>query len=156
MHPSRGTDEQRRMVVPRQEPRGMKVPHFWGTTHCLVTGAGGFLGSHLVVELARRGARTIVGVVPNKAELVSLERRGLTDKMTVCFGDVADSALMEGIVARYDIDVCFHLGAVTQVRQGAFDPANTFDTNIRGTWSLLEACRRGRRTPCRWTPRRTL
>jgi CDP-glucose 4,6-dehydratase len=57
-------------------------------------------------------------------------------------GDVRDQALLEQILGEYEVDTVIHLAAQTIVTIANRNPGSTFDTNIRGTWSLLEACRR--------------
>lgn len=57
-------------------------------------------------------------------------------------GEVEDAVLLERILNEYEIDVVFHLAAQTIVGTANRNPVSTFETNIRGTWNLLEACRR--------------
>src|SRR5262249_7158369 len=57
-------------------------------------------------------------------------------------GDVCDQALLERVLAEYEIDTVFHLAAQTIVGIANRNPVSTFRTNIGGAWSLLEACRR--------------
>jgi CDP-glucose 4,6-dehydratase len=61
---------------------------------------------------------------------------------TLCFGDLSDIATLERILSEHRIDTVFHLAAQTEVGVGSADPIGTFDANIRGTWNILEACRR--------------
>jgi CDP-glucose 4,6-dehydratase len=57
-------------------------------------------------------------------------------------GDVRDQATMERVLGEYEIDTVIHLAAQTIVGIANRNPVSTFETNIAGTWSLLEACRR--------------
>ena len=57
-------------------------------------------------------------------------------------GDIRDQALLERVLGEYEIDTVFHLAAQTIVPIANRNPVSTFETNIGGTWSLLEACRR--------------
>jgi CDP-glucose 4,6-dehydratase len=57
-------------------------------------------------------------------------------------GDIADGELLERVLNEYELEVVFHLAAQPLVRLANRAPAGTFETNIRGTWLLLEACRR--------------
>ena len=105
-----------------------------------VTGAYGLLGSWLVKALVDRGAAVTVlkrdGVAVSALELEGTERR-----VTVVRGDVRDGALIERVLAEYEVDTVFHLAAQTIVGVANRAPLSTFETNIRGTWMLLEACR---------------
>lgn len=105
-----------------------------------VTGAYGLLGSWLVKSLLARGADTVVlkrdAVVASALELNGTERR-----VTVVRGDVCDGALVARALNEYEVDTVFHLAAQTLVGAANRSPAATFETNIRGTWTLLEACR---------------
>jgi CDP-glucose 4,6-dehydratase len=67
---------------------------------------------------------------------------GLLDRVKVVRGDVADQALLERVLGEFEIDTVLHLAAQTIVGIANENPISTFETNIRGTWSLLEACRR--------------
>jgi len=107
----------------------------------LVTGATGFVGSWLVQRLVELGADVVCLVrdwVPNS----NLVRSGLIDRVNRVRGDIADQALIERVLGEYEIDTVFHLAAQTIVGIANRNPVGTFKTNIGGTWSLLEACRR--------------
>jgi CDP-glucose 4,6-dehydratase len=113
----------------------------WRDARVLVTGAAGFLGSHLIYALHRLGAQ-VVSLVPNRTETHSLEQRGLLDKTDVWYGDLSDGRLLRTLVSKHEVNVCFHLAAFSQVRRSAANPSETFAANIEGTWLLLDACRR--------------
>lgn len=74
-----------------------------------------------------------------KSELV---RTGDLARVRVVRGDIRDYALLERTLAEYEIDTVFHLAAQTIVSIANRNPLSTFETNIQGTWALLEACRR--------------
>lgn len=113
----------------------------WRGRRVLVTGAAGFLGSHLVYRLHELGA-SVVGLVPQRAEVHSLDERGLSKRMDTFFGSIRDAGLVSRILVQKQIDACFHLAAVSQVRWAAETPTEAFEDNIQGTWVMLEACRR--------------
>lgn len=114
---------------------------FWQDRPTFVTGATGLLGGWLVRQLLNLGADIICLVrdwVP-QSELVCAR---LIEQVKVVRGDVRDQALLERILGEYEIDTVFHLAAQTIVSIANRNPISTFETNIRGTWMLLEACRR--------------
>lgn len=115
-------------------------PARWRDRPVFVTGAFGFLGSHLTGLLVDAGA----AVVTLRRDLFPVPP-GVQDwlpRVTVVDGDVRDQALMERVLNEFDIDTVFHLAAQTQVGVSNRSAVSTFDSNIRGTWSLLEATRR--------------
>lgn len=117
---------------------------FWQDRPVLVTGGTGLLGSWLVRSLLRAGADVVCLVrdwVP-QSELVS---SGQIARVKVVRGDVCDLALLERVLGEYEIDTVFHLAAQTIVTIANRNPLSTFETNIAGTWNLLEACRRSPR-----------
>jgi CDP-glucose 4,6-dehydratase len=106
----------------------------------LVTGAHGLLGSWLVKELLGRGAK-VVTLRRDEPVVSSLELLGLHREVDVAWGDVCEDGLIARVLVEYDIDSVFHLAAQTLVGTANRAPLSTFETNIRGTWLLLEACR---------------
>jgi CDP-glucose 4,6-dehydratase len=115
---------------------------FWRDRPVLVTGATGLLGSWLVPELERRGA-AVVALVRDFVPASRLFER--TSDATLVFGDIRDGALVERVLAEYEIDAVFHLAAQTIVEHGQRDPRNTLRSNVEGTWEVLDACRRSGR-----------
>lgn len=104
-----------------------------------ITGITGFLGSHLAASLDC----PTVGLVRDLYNYISAGmRRDEIPPATLCYGDLSDLANLERILAEHQIDTVFHLAAQTEVAVGSSDPVGTFDANIRGTWNILEACRR--------------
>jgi CDP-glucose 4,6-dehydratase len=106
-----------------------------------VTGGTGLLGGWLLHRLLDLGADVICLVrdwVP-KCEMIHAR---LVDRVKVIRGNVCDQALLERILGEDEIDTVFHLAAQTIVGTANRNPISTFNTNIRGTWALLEACRR--------------
>lgn len=114
---------------------------FWQDRPTLVTGATGLLGGWLVRELLAAEA-DVVCVVRDWAPQSEFVRARLLDRVKVVNGDVRSQSLMERTLGEYEIDTVIHLAAQTIVGIANRNPISTFKTNIGGTWSLLEACRR--------------
>jgi NAD dependent epimerase/dehydratase len=112
-------------------------------TRVFVTGAGGFIGSHLAEELVRRGARvramTHYDSRPHRSNLEFLDR-ALYEEIEFLAGDVRDPFFVQE--AMTDVDVVFHLAALIAIPFSYVAPASYFETNVRGTLNVLEACRR--------------
>jgi CDP-glucose 4,6-dehydratase len=118
---------------------------FWRDRPTFVTGATGLLGGWLVSHLIELGADVVCLVrdwVPGSV-LLSSDR--LKARVKLVRGDVRDQALLERILGEYEIDTTFHLAAQTIVGIANRNPVSTFETNIQGTWALLEAARRSPR-----------
>ncbi|HKA04363.1 MAG TPA: NAD-dependent epimerase/dehydratase family protein [Acidimicrobiales bacterium] len=107
-------------------------PDIWRGRNVLVTGATGLAGGAVVTALLERGAR--VAILAHHDLPAAWEGR-----VEARPGDLRDMASLERAVAGQEI--VFHLGAQAIASEGVRSPALTFDTNIRGTWQLLEACR---------------
>jgi CDP-glucose 4,6-dehydratase len=113
----------------------------WQGRPTLVTGATGLVGSWLVRSLIQQGA-SVVCLVRDWIPESELVRGRLIDRVKVVRGDIRDSALVERTLGEYEIDTVFHLAAQTIVGVATRNPVSTFESNIAGTWVLLEACRR--------------
>ncbi|MFA9271726.1 MAG: NAD-dependent epimerase/dehydratase family protein [Baekduiaceae bacterium] len=111
-----------------------------GGKTAFVTGADGMLGSWLVRGLLDRGARVVV-LKRDQVAASALALDGLEARCQVVRGDLVDAALMDRAIGEYEVDAVFHLAAQTIVGTANRSPASTFDSNIRGTWTLMEACR---------------
>ncbi len=111
-----------------------------GGKTAFVTGAYGMLGSWLVRGLLDRGTRVVV-LKRDQVAASALALDGLEARCQVVRGDLVDAALMDRAIGEYEVDAVFHLAAQTIVGTANRSPASTFDSNIRGTWTLLEACR---------------
>jgi len=106
-----------------------------------VTGGYGLLGSALVGALLDRGVEVTVlrrDATPRSA----LVLEGLEPRVSVVSGDVVDASLIERALGDYEVDSLFHLAAQTIVGAANRSPLSTWETNVRGTWTVLEACRR--------------
>jgi CDP-glucose 4,6-dehydratase len=117
---------------------------FWTDRPVLVTGATGLLGSWLCEALSARGAE-VVALVRDLVPQSLFHTGAGGRRCTTVFGDLRDGRLIERVLAEYEIDAVFHLGAQTIVEHALRDPANTMRSNVEGTWEVLDACRRSRR-----------
>ncbi len=106
----------------------------------LVTGAHGLLGTWLTAALLDGGAEVVV-IRRDEPVVTALELHGLADRVASVRGDVCDEGLVDRALAEYEVDSVFHLAAQTLVGVANHSPRSTFETNVRGTWMLLEACR---------------
>ncbi len=114
---------------------------FWQDRPTFVTGATGLVGGWLVRRLLNLGA-DVVCLVRDWVPQSDLVRSRLIGQVKVVRGDIRDQALLERVLGEYEIDSVIHLAAQTIVGIANRNPVSTFETNIGGTWSLLEACRR--------------
>ena len=105
-----------------------------------VTGAYGLLGSWLTRALVARGDRVTV-LQRDRAPRSALLLEGVEDTIDVVHGDLVDEGLMARALGEHEVDTVFHLAAQTIVGTANRSPLGTFEANIRGTWTLLEACR---------------
>lgn len=114
---------------------------FWRDRPVLVTGCTGMLGSWLTLRLVELGAN-VVGLIRDWVPQSQLVRSGGVERIRVVRGDICDPPLMERVFAEYEIDTAFHLAALTVVGVANRSPVPAFETNVRGTWTVLEAARR--------------
>jgi CDP-glucose 4,6-dehydratase len=117
-----------------------RSPEFWHNRPVLVTGATGLVGSWLVKRLVAAGA-DVVCLVRDWLPRSELIRSGAIERVTVVRGDVRDYPLLKRTLSEYEVNTVIHLAAQTIVGTANRDPVSTFETNIGGTWALLEACR---------------
>lgn len=114
---------------------------FWRDRRVLVTGATGLLGSWVVNDLVAEGA-SVVALVRDQVSGSNLLRLGLDRRIDVVRGALEDREVLERALGEYEVKTVLHLAAQTIVGIANRNPVSTFESNIRGTWSLLEACRR--------------
>lgn len=116
---------------------------FWKGKKVLVTGANGFLGSHLSAGLLKRGSR-VIGVIkenPRHSYLNSYLSQTKNKKIKIIKSDIVDFEAMIGIFKKHKPDICLHVAAQPIVGLANKSPIATFETNIKGTWNILEASR---------------
>jgi CDP-glucose 4,6-dehydratase len=113
---------------------------FWDNRPTLVTGATGLLGGWLVKRLLSLGA-DVICIIRDSVPQSELICSGAIDRVKVVRGDVCDRVFLERVLGEYEIDTVMHLAAQTIVGIANRNPISTFETNIAGTWQMLEACR---------------
>lgn len=114
---------------------------FWLDRRVFVTGATGLLGSWLCRRLHDAGADVVVLIRDWVPEAEFFQNDSFSSA-TVVRGDLVDEELLERILNEYEIETVFHAAAQTIVGTANRGPLSTFESNIRGTWCLLEAVRR--------------
>ncbi len=106
----------------------------------LVTGAKGFAGSWLAKALLDSGAQ-VTSLDRGGREPSGLELLGVAGGVHDVTGDLRDGDLVLSLIREDSIDAVFHLAAQAIVGDANASPVPTFEANIQGTWTLLEACR---------------
>jgi len=116
-------------------------PHTWKNRRVLVTGAGGFIGSHLAERLAQLGARTRCYLrYTSQGSLGWLAASPVRSELEIIHGDIRDYESV--LQAAKDVDVIFHLAALVGIPYSYHSPRSYLQTNIEGTLNVLEAARR--------------
>ena len=114
---------------------------FWRDRPTLVTGATGLVGGWVVKRLVELQA-DVVALVRDWVPQSELVRGKTLERVKVVRGDIRDQALIERVLGEYEVDTVLHLAAQTIVPIAGRNPISTFESNIGGTWTVLEACRR--------------
>jgi NAD dependent epimerase/dehydratase len=113
--------------------------------HILITGAGGFIGSH-VTELLLRGGHQVRALARynGRGDTGHLRHipENLRDRLEVRLGDITDPFLVQDLVS--DCDIVFHLAALIGIPYSYVAPASYLATNASGTLNVLEACRQAK------------
>lgn len=117
---------------------------FWLDRPIFVTGGTGLVGNWLVRRLIEAGA-DVTCLVRDWVPQSELVRSGLIEQVKVVRGALRDRDTLERALGEYEIDTVIHLAAQTIVTIANRNPISTFETNVAGTWNLLEACRRSQK-----------
>lgn len=112
----------------------------WSQQRVFVTGASGFVGSWLVKALLDKQAQVTILIrdLDDHSELV---RSGAIDKVSIVHGCLEDYSCLDRAINKFETNVVFHLAAQALVGAALRSPLATFESNIRGTYHLLDACR---------------
>jgi CDP-glucose 4,6-dehydratase len=114
---------------------------FWRDRPTLVTGGSGLVGSWLVKRLLAAQA-DVVCLIRDWVPQSELMGSKVVEQVKAVRGELRDQRLLERLIGEYEIDTVLHLAAQTIVPIANRNPISTFETNVAGTWALLEACRR--------------
>ena len=114
--------------------------NFWKNKNIFITGVAGFVGSNLAKNLEKCGAH-VIGLTKNKKINSLLFYEKIDKKIDLIFGDITDKELLKSIFLKYKIEICFHLAAQVEVGNANKYPFHTWETNVRGTYTLLEVLR---------------
>ena len=116
------------------------MENFWKNKNVLITGINGFIGGNLAKTLIKKGTN-VFGLIRNADQNSLLYFDGYYKNVVLIEGELTNKTLMDRIISEEDINVIFHLAAQVEVGIAASNPFLTFETNIRGTYTLLEAVR---------------
>ena len=117
----------------------MPESNFWKRKMVLITGVSGFLGGWLARLLLGQGAE-LVGY--DLSAPGCLRAHGLEQAFPIVAGSVLDLEDLEKTLKDNQIEVCFHLAGQSKIEDAAAGPLAALEVNIKGTWMVLEACRR--------------
>jgi CDP-glucose 4,6-dehydratase len=108
----------------------------------LVTGGRGFVGAWLCSALLERGERVVsLDRADRDGRPSALSLLAIEGEVVEAEGDLLDGEFMGRVLSEHDVRAVYHLAAQTIVGAAAESPVPTFEANVRGTWTLLEACR---------------
>lgn len=112
---------------------------FWNGRRVLITGANGFIGAWLSRTLIDLGAQ-VTGYDKSDSGALDLHP-DVKPRVKIVLGDLTDQAKMEQTLADGQIQTLYHLAAQSNIAIARGGPVPAFESNIRGTWSVLDACR---------------
>ena len=117
----------------------MKKSEFWKNKNVLITGICGFVGSNLAKNLSSNGAKVVGLSQKKKKEFSLLFYENIHKKVKIVRGDIKNRLLIKKILKKYNIEICFHLAAQVEVGLAKKNPFQTWESNIRGTYTLLDS-----------------
>lgn len=118
----------------------MSRSNYWSGKNVFITGINGFIGGNLAKRLYDQGAK-IIGLVRNIQHDTFLSFEGVAEKSKLIQGDLIEVETLRRIFAEEEIQCVFHLAAQVEVGIARKYPYLTWETNVRGTYSLMEAIR---------------
>jgi len=112
----------------------------WNGVKVLITGINGFVGGNIAEKLVELGAE-VYGLVRTSKYNSFLCYEGIDKKISLINGELCDINLLNRVISEEEISIIFHLAAQVEVGVGMKNPYLTFETNVRGTYTLLESIR---------------
>jgi CDP-glucose 4,6-dehydratase len=112
---------------------------FWNGRRVLVTGPNGFIAAWLIETLVECGA-VVVGYDRSPVGTLDLHP-GLRDRVELVLGDLTDQPKLERTLEAHGIQTLFHLAGQSSISLSKGSPIPAFESNIRGTWCVLDAAR---------------
>jgi len=106
----------------------------------LITGVNGFVGGNIAKKLVQLGAE-VFGLTRTRTFNSFLCYENVDKKISLVEGELCDLQLLSRIISEEEINIIFHLAAQVEVGVGLKNPYLTFETNVRGTYTLMEAAR---------------
>ena len=116
------------------------MKYSWNGVKVLISGVNGFVGGNLSKKLVKNGA-DVFGLVRSRKLKTLLHYENIYKNITLIDGELCDFKLFNRIIAEEKINVIFHLAAQVEVGVGLKNPYVTFESNVRGTYTLLESAR---------------
>ena len=116
------------------------MKNYWKNKNVLITGVTGFVGGNLVKKMCDTGA-SVFGLIRNENPFCFLFLENYNNKIRLLKGDLNNHNYLYEVITENNIEVIFHLAAQVEVGVGLINPFLTFETNVRGTYNLMEACR---------------
>ncbi len=110
---------------------------YWKGKTVLITGVSGFIGGNLSKKLISLGAK-VVGIANTFSKHKFLEYEKIDKKIKFYKLDLKSYNSIRYVLNKHKIDICFHLAAQVDVNLAKYDSLETFETNIRGTYNLLD------------------
>ena len=113
----------------------------WKDVNVLITGANGFVGAWVAKALIEKKANVVV-LLRDQVPRSTLELFGVRDRLRgIVIGDLTDYSVVHRAINEYEVEACYHLAAQAIVGVANRSPLSTFESNIKGTWNVLEAAR---------------
>ncbi len=105
----------------------------------LITGVTGLLGSWMAEKMHGENLQ-VSGVAIDETKDNLLKSKGIYEKINIEYFDISNESNLSKYFANNQFDIVFHLAAQTQVIDANLDPIQTFNSNIKGTWNVLNEC----------------
>jgi CDP-glucose 4,6-dehydratase len=113
---------------------------FWNNKTVLITGINGFIGGNLSKQLLNNGCN-VIGITNRKNKSKFLHFEKIHSKIKISYSNISNYDQIIKVIKANKIDICFHLAAQVDVNIARKNPYETFESNIKGTYNLLEALR---------------